>query len=80
MEIGGSQAHKHPCGSRWWPFLAEPPGTSPAPSWHGALAKKLLWDWDGDGNLGYEMEGQKGRHLLPCAALPGLERDWVTIS
>lgn len=34
---------------------------------------------DGEGNLGCETEGWKGRHLLPCAALPGLGRDQATV-
>lgn len=79
VEIGGSQEHKHPCGSHRWPFLAELHGTSPALSWHGTLVEKLLWDWDGEGNPGCEKEGQKGRHLLPCTALPGPGRDWATV-
>lgn len=53
---------------------------APAPSLHGALAKKLLWGWDGEGNLGCETEGQKGKHLLSCTALPGPGRDRATVS
>lgn len=61
VEIGGSQAHKHPCGPSWWPFLAEPHSTCPAPSWRGTLEKKLLWGWDGEGWDGIWAMNRRGR-------------------
>lgn len=82
VQVGGSQAHNHPCGSCWWPFLAEPRRASPALSWHGPVARKLQGlGWRRESGLWHGGEGRQESTPLHCSARAGagLSNDFLTI-
>lgn len=82
VETGGSQAHNHPCGSCWWPFLAEPHGASPALNWHGTVAQKPLGlGWRRESGLWNGEAERQESAPLHCSARAGagLSNDFLTI-